>query len=94
VTSNPFVPPVVETIGDHKVYHCGTLTYKNGSACDVRMVAFEWHAWLLFPMSVIAWIYWKLVEKGIRRDMQRSLNNEPLRNGIPHYGVFIFIVSV
>ncbi len=57
------------------------------------MVAFEWHAWLLFPMSVIAWIYWKLVEKGIRRDMQRSLNNEPLRNGIPHHGVFIFVAG-
>ena len=57
------------------------------------MVAFEWHAWLLFPISVIAWIYWKLVEKGIRRDMQRSLNNEPLRNGIPHHGVFIFVAG-
>jgi hypothetical protein len=44
-------------------------------------------------MSVIAWIYWKLVEKGIRRDMQRSLNNEPLKNGIPQHGVFIFVAG-
>ena len=57
------------------------------------MVAFEWHAWLLFPMSVIAWIYWKIVKKGIRRDMERSLNGEPLRNGIPHHGVFIFVAG-
>ena len=57
------------------------------------MFAFEWHAWLLFPLSVIAWIYWKIVEKNIRRDMQRSLNNEPLRNGIPHHGVFIFVAG-
>ena len=57
------------------------------------MVAFEWHAWLLFPMSVIAWIYWSIVEKGIRRDMKRSLNSEPLKNGIPHHGVFIFVAG-
>jgi hypothetical protein len=57
------------------------------------MFAFEWHAWLLFPMSVIAWIYWRIVEKNIRRDMERSLNGEPLENGIPHHGVFIFVAG-
>ena len=57
------------------------------------MFAFEWHAWLLFPMSVAAWIYWRIVEKRIRSDMNRAINNEPLKNGIPHHGVFIFIAG-
>jgi hypothetical protein len=57
------------------------------------MFAFEWHAWLLFPMSVIAWIYWKIVEKNIRRDMDRAINGGLLKNGIPHHGVFIFVAS-
>ncbi len=57
------------------------------------MLAFEWHAWLLLPMAVVAWIYWLIVEKGIRRDMNRAINGEPLQNGIPHHGVFIFVAG-
>ena len=53
------------------------------------MVAFTWHACLLLPLSMIAWIYWIIIEKGIRRDIARARNNEPLHNGIPHHGVLI-----
>lgn len=53
------------------------------------MVAFTWHACLLLPLSLIAWIYWIIIEKGIRGDIARARNGEPLRNGIPHHGVLI-----
>jgi MFS family permease len=53
------------------------------------MVALTWHACLLLPLSLIAWVYWMIVEKGIRRDIARARNNEPLHNGIPHHGVLI-----
>ena len=53
------------------------------------MVAFSWHACLLLPLSMIAWIYWMIIEKGIRHDIARARKNEPLRNGIPHHGVLI-----
>ncbi len=53
------------------------------------MVAFAWHAFLLLPLSLAAWIYWKIIERGIRRDIASARNNEPLRNGIPHHGVLI-----
>ena len=55
------------------------------------MVAFEWHAWLLFPLSVLAWICWRIVEKRILADMGRARSGQTPRNGIPHHGVFIFI---
>jgi MFS family permease len=57
------------------------------------MVAFSWHAWLLLPLSMIAWLYWKYVEKNIQRDIEKSRRNEPLKNGIPHHGVFIIVAS-
>jgi MFS family permease len=57
------------------------------------MVAFEWHAWLLFPLSILAWVCWRIVEKGIRSDMGRARSGETPRNGIPHHGVFIFVAG-
>jgi len=57
------------------------------------MVAFEWHGWLLFPLSILAWICWRIVEKRIRADMVRASNGEPPKNGIPHHGVFIFVAG-
>ena len=53
------------------------------------MVAFYWHAVLLLPLAAAAWVGWVILEKSIRRDMERSRNNEPLHNGIPHHGVLI-----
>jgi len=57
------------------------------------MVAFEWHAWLLFPLSILAWICWRIVEKRIRADMRRARTGEHPKNGIPHHGVFIFVAG-
>ncbi|OHB58902.1 MAG: hypothetical protein A2Y12_17630 [Planctomycetes bacterium GWF2_42_9] len=53
------------------------------------MSAFFWHITLLLPLSIAGWLCWLKVVKNIRRDMERSLKNEPLRNGIPHHGVLL-----
>ena len=53
------------------------------------MVAFFWHAVMLLPLSMVGWFCWVKLEKNIRQDMERSLNDEPLRNGIPHHGVLV-----
>lgn len=56
-------------------------------------VASHWYAVLVLPASAATWAGWKLLERGIRRDMARSLRREPLRHGVPHHGV-LMIVSV
>src|SRR5208283_5624156 len=57
------------------------------------MIAYRWFGILVLPSMLAAWIGWKFLEWGIRRDMARSLRNEPLHNGIPHHGV-LMVVSV
>jgi hypothetical protein len=57
------------------------------------LVALRWYAILILPYAVAAWVAWKFLERGIRRDMARSLRNEPLHNGIPHHGV-LMVVSI
>lgn len=52
-------------------------------------VAFFWHITLVIPLSFAGWFFWTAVEKSIRKDIERSLKGEPLRNGIPHHGVLI-----
>jgi MFS family permease len=54
-------------------------------------LAFHGFAVWILPLSVAAWIFWKMVEKGIRRDMECSIAGKPLHNGIPHHGVLIVI---
>ena len=44
-------------------------------------------------MSAIAWIYWAVVAKGIRRDMDRARHGERLHNGIPHHGVCLIVAG-
>jgi Na+/melibiose symporter-like transporter len=53
--------------------------------------AFFWHGAILLPASVAIWLLWKWVEIQIRRDMKRSRNGEPLRNGIIHHGCAIAV---
>lgn len=55
------------------------------------MAVFNWYLWIILPLSIIALALWKLVERGIRQDITRSLNNEKLKNGIPHHGVFLVV---
>jgi MFS family permease len=55
------------------------------------MVAFFWSLSLLLPLALAAWLCWKIVERNIRRDIERSVKGEPLRNGIPHHGVLIVV---
>ncbi len=51
------------------------------------MKAFYWFAVLLLPLSVLAWLWWKFLERSIRKDMERARNGEALRNGFPHHGL-------
>jgi MFS family permease len=53
--------------------------------------AFFWHGAILLPASVAVWLLWKWVEIQLRRDMARSRNGEPLRNGIIHHGCAIAV---
>ncbi len=57
------------------------------------LIAARWYTLLVLPYSLAVWVGWKLLERGIRRDMARSLRNEPLHNGIPHHGM-LMVVSV
>jgi hypothetical protein len=54
-------------------------------------VLFIWYLCAILPLAIIVFMLWKLVERGILRDMKRSLNGEKLKNGIPHHGVFIVV---
>ncbi len=56
-------------------------------------IALRAYTTLVLPGLVGVWIAWKFLERGIRRDMARSLRNEPLQNGIPHHGVLL-VVSI
>jgi MFS family permease len=56
-------------------------------------VALQGYATMVLPCSLAVWIAWKLLERGIRRDIARCLKNEPLHNGIPHHGV-LMVISV
>ncbi len=60
--------------------------HMNGAA-----VLFNWYLSVILPSAIIIFVLWKYVEKGIRRDMARSLKGEKLKNGIPHHGVFIVV---
>ncbi len=51
--------------------------------------ALTWHAYVLLPLSIGAWLYWRCVERGIRADLARVRNHEQPRNGIPHHGVLL-----
>ena len=51
-----------------------------------------WHSVVLFPAAIVVWLVWKSVERGIRRDMERSRKGEPLRNGIIHHGCTIAMI--
>ena len=53
------------------------------------MTAFSWSMELLLPMSILAWLWWKFLERSIRKDMERARNGEALRNGFPHHGMLM-----
>lgn len=53
--------------------------------------AFKWFGILLLPLSLLAWFYWTLVKRSIRRDMKRIHNHEPPCNGIPHHGMLVVV---
>jgi hypothetical protein len=53
--------------------------------------ALFWHGAILLPAAVAIWLLWKWVEIQLRRDMARSRNGEPLRNGIIHHGCVIAV---
>jgi MFS family permease len=61
--------------------------------CQQTMIAFKWFGFLILPLSLFAWFYWKYVKTAILKVMQRARYNEPLRNGIPHHGMLI-VVSI
>ena len=52
-------------------------------------LAFKWFGQALLPLSVLTWMLWVYVKRGIHLDLQRARNNEPLRNGIPHHGMLM-----
>jgi maltose/moltooligosaccharide transporter len=54
-----------------------------------KMAAFSWHAYVMLPLSLIAWIYWRYIRTGIVKDLDRARNGEAVINGIPHHGVLI-----
>jgi hypothetical protein len=53
--------------------------------------ALWWFAALIAPLSLAVWVFWAMVEKGIRRDMANCTAGKPLRNGIPHHGVLMAV---
>lgn len=55
------------------------------------MGIFSWYLRVIFPMAIIMFVLWKLVERGIRKDISRCLSGQKLKNGIPHHGVFIVV---
>jgi hypothetical protein len=56
-------------------------------------VAFWWFLVLIVPLSLAVWIFWVIVEKGVRRDMANCKAGMPLRNGIPHHGILMTVSS-
>ena len=57
------------------------------------MTAFYWHAVLLLPLSLLAWICWIILEKNIWRDVASARAGKALHNGIPHHGLLIVVAS-
>ena len=57
------------------------------------MVAFWWHAGLLFPISLFVIFFWFQLKNGILADMDRVRRGEMPKNGIPHHGV-LFIAAL
>jgi len=55
--------------------------------------AFFWHAWVLFPLSLLAWGYWKWMEGRMRRDIARAQAGETPHRGIPHHGIFLIVAA-
>lgn len=53
------------------------------------MKAFNWFFVLLLPLSILAWLSWKILERSIRKDMERAFKGEILRNGLPHHGMLM-----
>ena len=56
-------------------------------------IAFYWHAVLLLPLSLVAWVCWIILEKRIWHDVARAQNGKALHNGIPHHGLLIVVAS-
>ena len=57
------------------------------------MLAFHWFSILILPLSLVAWMCWKWLERNIRKDMDRARDGRELRNGIPHHGMLIIVSS-
>lgn len=55
------------------------------------MTAFNYFGVLLLPLSVVAWLWWKYLEKNIRNDMQRIHSGRTPLNGLPHHGMLMVI---
>ena len=49
---------------------------------------FQWHLMGIIPLAIAVYAGWIVIERSIRADMARGLAGQPLRNGIPHHGVF------
>ena len=54
-------------------------------------VAFRWFLVLILPLTLAVWIFWVIVERGVRRDMSDCKAGLPLRNGIPHHGILMTV---
>lgn len=61
--------------------------------CQHAFIAFYWHAVLLLPLSLAAWVCWMILGKRIWRDVVRARSGEALHNGIPHHGLLIVVAS-
>ena len=53
------------------------------------LMAFWWLAFILLPLSILAWLCWAFIAKRIRNDIERVRRNETPHNGIPHHGLLI-----
>ena len=56
-----------------------------------QMVAFKWYGLAVFPLGVLGWLCWIVLKQKIRRDVAAAKDGSPLRNGIPHHGMLIFL---
>ncbi|MDF3059320.1 MAG: transporter [Rariglobus sp.] len=50
--------------------------------------AFQVYLFALIPVSVLLYLWWVKVERAIKADVVRCAAGEPVKDGIPHHGIF------
>ena len=52
-------------------------------------LALQWYLGLFLPLSLLAWLAWRLLASSIRKDMARSHTGKILSHGLPHHGMLL-----